>query len=61
MCAQDCAYCRYKQERYRYGFSKPCFEWFREKKISKPCSGCAYYLKLKETDLALPADPSHPK
>jgi len=61
MCGADCAWCVYKQARYRQGFAKLCYEWFREKKIEKRCRTCRFYLEQRELNPALPEDPSwHP-
>ena len=61
LCGQDCAYCLYKQARYRQGFNTPCHAWFAARKIEKKCRECRYYLELRESDPALPEDPAwHP-
>jgi len=61
LCGPDCAYCVYKQARYRQGFSTPCFEWFRARGIEKRCRDCRYYLDLRGRDSSLPEDPAwHP-
>lgn len=61
MCGQDCAYCVYKQMRYRKGFSTPCYEWFAAQRIEKKCSGCRFYREQRALNPALPADPAwHP-
>lgn len=57
LCASDCFYCRYKQDRYRTGSSKPCFLWFRERGVAKRCRLCAFYLREREKNPALPEDP----
>ncbi len=58
LCGADCAYCQYKQARYRKGFGTLCYNWFRENKIPKSCKACAYYLSQREADPSLPQDPS---
>lgn len=61
MCGQDCAYCVYKQMRYRKGFSTPCYEWFAAQRIEKKCRDCRFYLEQRALNPALPADPAwHP-
>jgi hypothetical protein len=61
LCGPDCAYCVYKQTRYRQGFATPCYEWFRTRRIEKKCKACRYYLEQRALNPALPEDPSwHP-
>jgi hypothetical protein len=61
MCGADCAWCRYKQERYRKGFPTLCYDWFREKGIEKKCRTCAFYLDARQENPQLPEDPAwHP-
>ncbi|HKP94622.1 MAG TPA: hypothetical protein VJ385_02590 [Fibrobacteria bacterium] len=61
MCGADCAYCVYKQTRYRQGFSTPCYLWFASRRIEKKCRDCRFYLEQRKTDPALPEDPAwHP-
>ncbi len=58
LCGPDCAYCPYKQARYRQGFSQPCYEWFRARKISKNCKDCSYYQIQRGENPSLPEDPA---
>jgi len=61
MCGEDCAYCLYKQARYRQGFSTPCYAWFAARKIEKKCRECRFYAEARRADPALPEDPAwHP-
>ena len=61
MCGPDCAYCRYKQARYRQGFSTPCYVWFQAQKIEKKCRTCRFYLEQRKAYPDLPEDPAwHP-
>ncbi len=58
MCGDDCAYCVYKQTRYRQGFSTPCYTWFAANKIEKKCRECRFYLEERKKDPTLPVDPA---
>jgi hypothetical protein len=61
LCGPDCAYCPYKQARYRQGFGTQCFDWFREKRIEKKCRDCRFYLEQRLLNPLLPEDPAwHP-
>lgn len=61
LCGPDCAWCPYKQARYRQGFATPCWEWFRARRIEKKCGECRYYLDRRAADPSLPEDPAwHP-
>lgn len=61
LCGADCAWCRYKQARYRQGFATPCWQWFADQKIEKRCQTCRYYSLAREANPALPLDPAwHP-
>ena len=62
MCGNDCAYCTYKQARYRKGFSTVCYAWFASQRIEKKCRECRFYLQAREVNKDLPLDPAwHPK
>jgi hypothetical protein len=57
----DCAYCRYKQARYREGFSVPCYAWFAARRVEKKCRECRFYREERSRNPDLPEDPSwHP-
>jgi hypothetical protein len=61
MCGPDCAYCLYKQARYKQGFGTPCYEWFRARRIEKKCKECRFYLEQRQLNPGLPEDPAwHP-
>jgi hypothetical protein len=61
LCGPDCAYCPYKQARYRQGFGTLCFDWFRQKRIEKKCRDCRFYLEQRRLNPLLPEDPAwHP-
>ncbi len=59
LCGPDCSYCRYKQDRYRTGSSKPCYQWFAEKQIEKKCMACVFYIAERNTNPNLPDDPAY--
>lgn len=61
LCGPDCAYCPYKQARYRQGFSTPCYAWFAARKREKRCRDCRFYQEERRRDPSLPEDPAwHP-
>lgn len=61
LCGSDCAYCPYKQARYRKGFGTLCYTWFHDQGIEKKCRECKFYAAQRELNPALPEDPAfHP-
>jgi hypothetical protein len=61
LCGPDCAYCAYKQTRYRKGFSTHCYAWFATQRIEKKCRECRYYLAERAVNPRLAEDPAwHP-
>jgi|GEM_PF-2434775 len=58
LCGSDCAWCLYKQARYKQGFATPCWAWFQARKIPKNCRHCRFYLEARKQNADLPEDPS---